>query len=228
MAHLHVLNRPVTTARAAAAQLRIPATTLLWWLEGGTRGDTTYEPILRPVSTGTSEMTWGEVVEARYLRAYRQEGVSLQQLRPFVSRLRAEFNVPYPLAHFKPYMSSNRKLLVELQQDAQLPADLSIFYEVANGQIIINPLIGAFLSRIDFSEDESQEAERIYPLGKKSPVVLDPLISSAAATVNGIRTEVIAEQMDAGATVEEIADDFDLPVESVRAALAYEWDGEAA
>jgi uncharacterized protein (DUF433 family) len=52
---------------------------------------------------------------------------------------------------------------------------------------------------------------------------MDPLVSSAAATVKGIRTEILAEQAIAGTAIDEIADDFDLSVDYVKAALAHEF-----
>ncbi|HEY5015622.1 MAG TPA: DUF433 domain-containing protein, partial [Streptosporangiaceae bacterium] len=73
-----------------------------------------------------------------------------------------------------------------------------------------------------------QEALRIRPAGKESPVVIDPLISSGASTVRGTRTEILAEQASAGVPVDEIAEDFRMPVELVKAALSYEWSNETA
>src|SRR3954470_24340376 len=127
---LRILDRTVLSAREAARQLRIPPTTLLNWLEGGERQGTWYEPVLRPEPTGSRDMTWGEVVEARYLRAYRQKSVSMQQLRPFISRLREEFGVPYPLAHFKPFIGEGRRLLLKVEESVKLPSTLSAVYEV--------------------------------------------------------------------------------------------------
>jgi len=46
--------------------------------------------------------------------------------------------------------------------------------------------------------------------------------------VRGIRTEILAEQASAGAPVDEIAEDFGLPVDLVKAALSYEWSAAAA
>lgn len=86
MADLLVLDTSVMLAREAARQLRIPAATLTHWLEGGTRRGNWYEPILRPEPTGDTNITWGEMVEARYLRAYRNNlGVTrtgINQLLP--------------------------------------------------------------------------------------------------------------------------------------------------
>ena len=72
---LRVLDRKVLSAREAARQLSIPPTTLINWLEGGERQGVRYDPVLRPEPTGSRDMTWGEVVEARYLRGYRQKNV---------------------------------------------------------------------------------------------------------------------------------------------------------
>jgi hypothetical protein len=58
------------TSQEAARQLGIPATTLIRGLEGDHRGGACYPPVLREEPTGQADMSWGEVVEARYLRAY--------------------------------------------------------------------------------------------------------------------------------------------------------------
>jgi uncharacterized protein (DUF433 family) len=186
--------------------------------------------VLRPEPTGDTSITWGEMVEARYLRAYRSGmHISMQRLRPFIVGMREEFGVPYPLAHFKPCVEASRRLILALQEANDVPADLRLVYEVSSGQLILNPLLREdFLERVDLHQSGELEAQRIRPLGKGSPVVLDPLIASAAATVHGIRTEVLAEQIGAGASVEDVADDYDLSLAVLKAALAYEWDGVAA
>jgi len=75
---------------------------------------------------------------------------------------------------------------------------------------------------VDFAEDEGS-AERIKPLGKRKAVVLDPRISSGAATVRGVRTAVILESHQSGLSVEDVADEFDLTSREVQDALAFEW-----
>jgi uncharacterized protein (DUF433 family) len=214
-------------AREAARQLHIPPSTLMHWLEGGERHGTWYEPVLRQEPTGQRDITWGEMVEARYLRAYRQRNVSMQQLRPFIARLREEFQVPYPLAHFRPFIGDGRRLLLEVQEDAGLPEELRAVYEVTTGQLVLAPRAVWYLERVEFAEGGDQEAQRMYPAGRESPVVIDPRVASAAASVSGVRTEAIAELVDADVPVEEIAEDFGLPVSTVKAAVAYEWSAAA-
>jgi hypothetical protein len=94
MGQIVTLDAAVMTAREAARQLRIPAATLAHWLEGGVRGERRYEPILRSEPTGSNTITWGEMVEAKYLRSYRRDlTASMQRLAPFVAALR-QFGCP--------------------------------------------------------------------------------------------------------------------------------------
>lgn len=220
---VEVLDRPVLAAREAARQLRIPASTLLYWLEGARRGQVWRPPVLRDEPTGSRDMTWGEMVEARYLRAYRSRAVSMQRLRPFIKMLREEFGVPYPLAHFKPFVDSGRRLLLEAQEESHLPESMRMVYEVASGQLILDRRVDEYLERVDFADAGVREAVRLRPVGRESPVVMDPRIASGAATVAGVRTEVIAELADSEVSAQRIAEDFGLPVDAVKAAVAYEW-----
>lgn len=222
-----LLGRRVMTAREAARQLRMPPATLTYWLEGGIRQGREYPPVLRPKPTRDTTITWGEMVEARYLRSYRGKNVPMQRLRPFIAHLRAEFGVPYPLAHFKPFIDAGKRLLLEVQEELDLPASLRAVYVERSGQLILDRRVDEFLERVDFAESGELEAQRLRPAGRQSPVVIDPRISSGAPTVQGTRTEVLAELSQAGVAVDDIAEDFGLPVEVVKAAVSYEWSDAA-
>ena len=76
---------------------------------------------------------------------------------------------------------------------------------------------------MEFAAGGRQEAERIYPAGRDSPVVMDPRVASASSSVRGIRTETLAELANTDVPIEAIAEDFGLPVAVVKAAVAYEW-----
>ena len=142
--------------------------------------------------------------------------------------LRQEYGTPYPLAHFRPYIGTGRRLLLELQQQHHLPESLRMGYEASSGQLILDRRVEEFLDRVDFSNEGIGEAERMRPAGRTSPVVMDPRIKSGTATVRGIRTEIFAELAEAGMSVDEISVDFNLPADDVKAALAYEWTPRAA
>src|SRR5690349_8533438 len=125
-------------AREAARQLQIPPATLQHWLEGGKRRESFYPPVLRPEPTGSAVMTWGEFVEAKYLRSYRAQ-TSMQRIRPFIKVVREQFGVPYPLAHFRPFVDENRNLLFQLQEETELPSHLWLVMRGRHGQFLLNP-----------------------------------------------------------------------------------------
>jgi hypothetical protein len=71
--------------------------------------------------------------------------------------------------------ASGRRLMLEVQEDRHLPETLRAVYEVNTGQLILDPRAAGFLERVEFADGGDQEALRIRPAGKDSPVVIDPL-----------------------------------------------------
>ena len=82
----------------AARLLGLRTDALRRWVDGYERAGTTYAPGIREERTGSDTITWGEFVEAGYLREYRAKQVTLQYLRPVIAILREELGVRYPLA----------------------------------------------------------------------------------------------------------------------------------
>lgn len=214
------LEVPVMAVPEAARQLGIPVTTLRHWLDGHRIGERLYEPVLRVEPIPTADITWGELVEADYLRSYRLKGVSLQKLRQFVQTCRERFGMRYPLAHLKPF-TDGRKLLLELQRDAALTDRLRIVYRLDDGQLELDHRTESWLERVDRGADHDV-ALRLHPDGIGSPVVHDPGIASGAATVHGVRTEIVREQYEVGEDTRDIAETFGLSLADVLAALSHE------
>lgn len=221
MSDVRVLARELYTVPEAARLLGVPPSTLRWWLEGRDE----HPPVIRPTPTGSGSVTWGEFVEAGFLREYRRRRVGLPSLRRFIDRLRGDFGVPYPLAHARPFIGEGRRLMLTAQEEAGVAA---LVFELEGGQVVLDGRLEDFVERIDFAPEGERWAERIHPEGKRSPVVIDPELSSGAPTIAGIRTEALAELVDAGEPVEDVAEDFGLTVEDVKAATAYEWRAAAA
>jgi uncharacterized protein (DUF433 family) len=215
-----VLDRELYDIPLAAGVLRMPPSTLSWWLEGGMRHGRFYDPVIRPEPTGSKAVTWGELVEAGYLLGYRRDLlVSLASLRRFVADVREALNVPYPLAHEQPWVGEGRRLLVSAQRASELPEELWAMWVAESGQILLTPPGESFLRRVEFDDDR---AVRLRPEGKDSPVVIDPQIRFGMASVHGIPTEALADQVRGGDPIEMVAEDFELPLDDVIAALNYE------
>lgn len=212
------LTRDTYSVAEAARLLRVSPPTLRRWLEGREG----YQPVIRPEPTGSGNVTWGEFVEARFLCEYRKRR-SLQRLRPVIARLREELDVAYPLATGQPFVGPGLELTLRTQQAENLPDELAIVYEIISGQLVLAPVASQFMERVQFAEEHPRWVVRIMPQGADSPVVIDPEFSFGAPTVRGIRTEAITEMVDAGESLQEVAEDYSLSAAEVRAAVTFEW-----
>jgi uncharacterized protein (DUF433 family) len=220
-----VLDREMYTEARAARLLRVAPATLHYWLEGGTRRNRTYKPVIREEATGSRTVTWAEFVEAGLLRQYRRRHkVPMGELRSFIDRLRDRMGGPYPLAHYQPYIGDLR-LIFEAQREAKLDADLALVAEVS-GQYVLTTPSQEFFERVRW-EGDIAVGWRPDANGD-SPVFIDPEIRSGRPSVGGISTEILLEQAEAGQDHRDLADTYGLTLVQVRWALSYELPFHAA
>lgn len=220
-ADISILERPVYGVAEAAGLLGLRSDRARAWLDGYVREGVSYPPVIRPERTGDEIVTWGEFVELGYLREYRRKGVPLQRLRPVIDELRQELGVQYPLATAKPYVY-DKELVLQLQEKADLPSAIAIV--IRSGQeILMTPETSRFFKKVEFEPGaQGGHALRLRPAGAASPVVIDPLVRFGRPSVQGVATDRLWELHDAGESLEQIADEYDLDIETVRAAVAYE------
>jgi uncharacterized protein (DUF433 family) len=215
-----LLARPLYGMPQVDRLLGLAAGTARRWIDGYRRGGKSYPPVVRPQPTGDDIVTWGEFVETRLLSEYRNAGVSILRMRPAIDRLRERFNPLYPLAHAKPFVAG-RELVLEVQEDVHLDRKLQLVV-VRNDQLVLTPEAEHFYRAADFSKDEAGIVERLRPVTEVRDVVIDPLRQFGEPVVRSVPTEIVAEQLRAGETVEGISELFDLPKGLVEAALRYE------
>ncbi len=203
----------------AARLLRLPPSTLHYWLEGGRFGSKTYKPVIRVESRGNRTVTWAEFIEAGWLREYRRShNVPMVELRRFIELLREQFGVPYPLADRRPLVSG-RQLVYDAQTAAHLDAEFCLV-AVVNDQLMLTGPSFSFVQRVEWDGDV---AVRYRPDGDpNSSVRIEPDVRFGRPSVRGISTEAIWEQSEVGEDVEEIAEVYSLDIADVRWALAFE------
>jgi uncharacterized protein (DUF433 family) len=206
------LDRPLYSTYEAARLLQLHGQTLKRWLEGGRVSGTFYAPVVRSEPKGRDEVTWGEFVEAGLLKEYRGK-VSLQHLRTMVEGFRQKYDVPFPLAHFKPLVDiSKRKLVVGVTEGT--------VENVHTQQLQWQKAAENFLEKVDF--DAHGVAARLLPRGKRSPIVIDPEVTFGIPQIRGIRTETLMEEFASGEPIAAISETWDLQVPDVEAALQFE------
>jgi uncharacterized protein (DUF433 family) len=223
---VRTLDRVVYSETDAARILHVVPATLHWWLDGGTRRRKTYPPVLRPEPTGTRSLTWAEFVEAGLLRSYhRNLRSTFNELRRFVELLREQTGVTYPLAHHQPWVGEGQRLVLEQQRQADLPENLWLVTPTGQSLTFTAPA-ETFLRHIQWDvEGEFVARWRPHP---ESPVWCDPLVRYGRPAIRGISTEVLDEHLRAGEDETAVADQYDLDVEDVRWAQAFELSQRAA
>ncbi|MGQ0479728.1 MAG: DUF433 domain-containing protein [Pseudonocardia sp.] len=219
---VELLDRPVYGMSQAARLLRVRTDGLRRWIDGYERQGKVYAPVIRERRTGVDTVTWGEFIEAGYLREYRAKQVTLQYLRPVIGFLRDRLQVQYPLATLKPY-TSGRELALEAQEFVGLDPDLSIVILGRDGTLMPSNSALAFLKKVEFNQ-ASDVAERLFPLGRDKPIVLDPTRSFGEPTVPtvGVRTEIVAELVGAGEEPARVAEIYSISINDVEQVVDFE------
>lgn len=223
MTDVTLLNRVMYSEAEAARILGMSARTLNYWLEGKTYQGRVNDPVIRQERTGSRELTWAEFIEAGLLRQYRQADIPMKELRYFIQSLREKFGVPYPLAHERP-LTLGRSLVMEAQTEAGLPPEYWLVSQVLDQQMLL-PSSADFLRRVTWDADIAVAWRPTEESG--STVLCSPTRRFGRPQVAGISTEVIREHHDAEEGEADIAEQFQLSVEDVRWALAYELSARA-
>jgi uncharacterized protein (DUF433 family) len=177
---------------------------------------------VRPETTGVDIVTWGEFVEAKLLSGYRSKGVAMLRLRPVVERLREQSGSLYPLASGHLFIA-NKEIVARVQEEVGLDEPLRLVV-VRTGQLVFSRVVEQFMDQVDWRTESGsgEEITRVLPLGKSSPVAIDPRRSFGEPVVGAVRTAVIAEEFRAGESLQAVADGFSLSLREVNEAIRFE------
>jgi len=154
------------------------------------------------------------------LRSLRSEhGVSVKELRRALSYAEKSLGIDRLLLRPELRTDAGRVFLVRYGELIDL---------TASGQLAMRKLFEEHLKRIEW--DSSRFPVRLYPFLSASassadrPIVIDPRIAFGRPVVvsKGIATSTIAERVDAGESVNDIAADYDLAQSEIEQAVVYE------
>lgn len=191
----------------AACLLRLPDKTLRRWIDGDRQFHKVIDPLIRPESTGSTDVTWGEFIEAGLLREFRHQSLPIEQLRPLIAGLRERLGEPYPLAVAGPLLSEERELLWEEQLASGTPESMLLIVRggpEGGDQLVLGEIARRYVNRVEFEPPETGVAAKWYPAETRR-IALDPRISFGIPTIDGVRTETLAELSDARELDAEIA-----------------------
>jgi uncharacterized protein (DUF433 family) len=223
------LDKPMYQVNEAARLLGLPDKTLRRWLDGDRRFDRIIEPLIREAPTGSWDLTWGEFVEAGFLSGFRYTQLPMERLRPLIRDLRDRLQTKYPLAEARPLYARGRDLLWEEQTRHEIGNDLLLVVRGRSEegyQLALSHVAKTFVDRVEFEPDVDGVVARWLPLGPKNQrISLDPQVAFGLPSIDGVRTETLAELSRAGETTDDIAAVYEplgLTVYDVEEAVAYE------
>ncbi|MFT3832208.1 MAG: DUF433 domain-containing protein [Micropruina sp.] len=213
-----LLDRAIYSYRDVDRLVGLHSGTARRWLDGCRRAGRFYDPVLREEPTGSEDVTWGEMVEARLLAEFRSRKVPVQRLRPAIERLRTEFG-RYPLAHARTLLDvEGRELVRVVQEEVGLERQLQLVV-VRNGQLVLADPAQRFHTAVEYDDDI---VSRFRPDTRTPDVVMDPSRAFGQPAIRSVRTDSLAEDFRAGTIREDLADLYDLTAEQVDEAIRFE------
>lgn len=197
----------------AAHYVRVPKSTVRWWVSGRDH----YGRLFEPASKQPLVLSFFNLVELHILAAIRrQHRVPLPKVRRAVDFLSREFKTEHPL------------LSHQLQTDG-----LDLFMEHSDellnisrdGQLAMREVLQSALKRVE--RDANGVPVRLFPFTRSGTedgpqvIVIDPRVSGGRPAIarTGVATEVIADRLKAGESMEELAHDYGLTDMEIEEAL---------
>jgi len=215
---------PIYSVGDAAGYLHIPAATLRSWVAGRTYptadGIGSFRPVISVPRAESGLLSFNNLVEAHVLRALRtRHGVPIRHVRPALSYAESELGIGRLLLSDEIQTSGGELFLEKFGQLINLSK---------SGQLAVKKLLEAHLKRVE--RDEAELPRRLYPFltgeladGPRT-IVIDPRVSFGRPTVagTGISTAVLAQRIDAGETVADLANDYGMDSATIEEAIVYE------
>jgi uncharacterized protein (DUF433 family) len=200
------VSRAIFTLREAAGYLGIPKSTMQHWArDGGAK------PLITTFEASGREATVPFIgfAEAYVLSAFRKAGVPMQRIRPAIEALTKTIGVEHALASQKLYTDGAEVLFDYAERRRE--NDLRELTVVRTGQRQFTSVVEEYLQRIKYGNDGWAEQVRL-PIYEHVDVVVDPERAFGLPIVvhGGARVEDLVDRFQAGDSIADIADDFDV------------------
>jgi uncharacterized protein (DUF433 family) len=191
----------------AAHYLRVPSTTLRYWVLGKNyrtdQGTKRAQPVIMLPDAEKPLLSFFNLAEAHVLRALRKEQkIQLPHIRSALDYVAAKFGKKHPLLHHT-FKTDGARLFVE---------ELGKLVEASNIGQRVMPEIMDHLERLEFEQDV---VARLYPFTRRDApgpraVFIDPRYAfgrPVLATIS-VPTEVIVDRYEAGESIADLAGDY--------------------
>jgi uncharacterized protein (DUF433 family)/DNA-binding transcriptional MerR regulator len=209
------------TAGEASLYTGIPAKDIRRWMFGYSVSGVDHPGLWTPELAFLDEKLLGfhDLLEIRFVHAFRQHGVSLQAIRSASLQAKEMFEQSYPFT-CKRFQTDGRDIFATVLDETGDEALLDLVKRQYAFTQVIKP---SLYEGIDYSGEGS--AQRWYPLKRNKSIVLDPARNFGKPVLAsvGIDTGAIYRAYQAeGQNAKRIAALYEIPTSAVEAAVTYE------
>jgi len=163
-------------------------------------------------------LSFRDLIEVRFVDAFRKHGVSWEVLRLSAQRAAELFQVTHPFSA-KRFRTDGKSIFADIVSESGEESLVDLFKNQYGFKKILDP----YLYRgLEFSP--SDDLLRWWPMGQKRKVVLDPARAFGQPIVSTgyIQTTVLASAYRAEESFERVANWFGTDARSVRDAVEFE------
>lgn len=223
--NFHFIGKGVYTLAEAARLARVPASSIRRWTSGyeyKLRGERrTSPPVVMSDRKGDSTspvVTFADLIEVRFLHAFRKHGVDWKAIRIAAHRARELLGRHHPFST-RLFKTDGRTILTELYPAAKDPALLDLVRNQFEFDRIISPMLyeGLEFNQLDVPA-------RWWPLGQDRHVVVDPLRGFGAPLIAeaSVPTSILARAVAVEGSIKLVAAWYEVSEDAVRSAVQFE------
>ena len=172
---------------------------------------------------GKPFLSFLDLIEVQFLQAFRRYGVQWSTIREAAEKARNLLGASHPFST-KQFSTDGKNILVTISQT--LDNDKKLM-DLITSQLefpdIVEPVLRGFIDSIDYFEDHDS-ACRWWPMGKESPIMLDPRIVFGRPVVGDkhVPTDVIKDTFNTTGSISKVSSWYRITEDMVRAAIRYE------
>lgn len=205
-----IYSTPILTARETARYLRMPESTLDRWLASSDQHPLVHAVV--PERRGWPRVPFVGVIEAYVLRALRDFGMTMEEIRSAAEIVRQEFNDPFALAR-KRIATDGVTLFVRLADESLIHA--------ATRQVAIREVLEDYLRYVDWGSDGTATRLHLRQFSTAADVIIDPRFGwgSPVMADSKVRVTDIVGLWRAGERISTVAEEYGLSVDVVEDVL---------
>jgi uncharacterized protein (DUF433 family)/DNA-binding transcriptional MerR regulator len=163
------------------------------------------------------EISFRDLIELRFVKTFRDLGLSLPTIRDCFTRAVEEVNDERPFSTQK-FRTDGKTIFLDITRGVR-EGEL---IDLRRRQTVFRSFVAPSLQDLGFDADE---VARWFPLGKgRTSIVIDPTRSFGRPVVReaGVPTETLASAVKVEGSVENVARLYEVPILAVRDALEFE------